>query len=72
VSPEQGQRPTWPAAGNAGTRRRAVTVGAYTWHLGCLILVHGRGLVPAPAVTAGGVAAEDALAVAARCDARSD
>jgi len=72
VPPEQGQRPRWPTIGKAGTRRHAITIGARAWHLGRLILVNGRGIFPAPAVTAVGVVALGVPAVAARSKARSD
>lgn len=65
MSPEQGQRPSWLDGGHAHAGRHAA-IGAWAWHLGCLILAAGRGTHPAQAVTAGGLAAmASAPAVAA-------
>jgi hypothetical protein len=54
VSPEQGQRLKLLAGGYAHTGRHGPAIGAWAWHLGCLILAAGRGSYPALAVTAGG------------------
>jgi hypothetical protein len=67
VSPEQGQSPKWLADGCAQTGRHGASIGARTWHLGCLILAAGRGSHPAPAVTAGGAAHQAGVPAVAAC-----
>jgi hypothetical protein len=74
VSGEWGRFPEWLAGGNA-TPGPCSTVGSPAWHRhpGSLILVIGRGSVPAPAVMAGGTAAAAGIpAVAAYHGTRSD